>query len=89
MFGKLGDKVAWTELDKDGYESDRYAHKSVYLTKLFKHCFRAKIVIYDLTKDIRYTLTQHFDRSAIELCVSRPSKALKKHIAFLRFIVLS
>ncbi|KAJ3574733.1 hypothetical protein NP233_g1569 [Leucocoprinus birnbaumii] len=46
VFSKKGDKVAWLELDEDGYESDR-----------------AKIVIYDLHKDVRYTLTQHWDRS--------------------------
>jgi hypothetical protein len=52
VFNKQCDKVAWLELDKDGYESDR-----------------AKIVIYDMTKDIRYTLTQHWDRSPDSLAV--------------------
>ncbi|KXN88269.1 Dipeptidyl-peptidase 5 [Leucoagaricus sp. SymC.cos] len=46
VFNKQGTKVAWIELDEDGYESDR-----------------AKIVIYDLGADVRYTLTQHWDRS--------------------------
>jgi hypothetical protein len=31
--------------------------------------YRAKVVIYDLKKDIRYTLTQHWDRSVDELAV--------------------
>ncbi|KAH9969542.1 alpha/beta-hydrolase [Russula dissimulans] len=57
VFNAQGDKVAWTELDKDGYESDR-----------------AKVVIYDLKKDIRYTLTQPWDRSADELAFSHDSK---------------
>jgi len=52
VFSKQGDKVAWLELDQDGYESDR-----------------AKIVIYDLHKDVRYTLTQHWDRSPGQLVV--------------------
>lgn len=30
---------------------------------------RGKIVIYDLKKDVRYTLTQKWDRSAAELAV--------------------
>ena len=32
--------------------------------------FRAKIVIYDLEKDVRYTLTQKWDRSPDSLAVS-------------------
>lgn len=52
VFSKQGDKVAWLELDQDGYESDR-----------------AKIVIYDLHKDVRYTLTQNWDRSPGQLVV--------------------
>ncbi|KAG6918779.1 hypothetical protein DXG01_011970 [Tephrocybe rancida] len=47
-------KVAWLELDEDGYESDR-----------------AKIVIYDLEKDVRYTLTQGWDRSPDTLAFSK------------------
>ena len=31
---------------------------------------RGKVVIYDLKKDVRYTLTQKWDRSAGELAVS-------------------
>lgn len=54
VFSKQGDKVAWLELDKDGYESDR-----------------AKIVVYDLHKDVRYTLTQHWDRSPEELAFNQ------------------
>ncbi|KAF9454685.1 hypothetical protein P691DRAFT_189906 [Macrolepiota fuliginosa MF-IS2] len=46
VFNHQGDKVAWLELDEDGYESDR-----------------AKIVIYDLRSNVRYTLTQKWDRS--------------------------
>lgn len=59
VFSKQGDKVAWLELDQDGYESDR-----------------AKIVIYDLHKDVRYTLTQHWDRSPGGLAVRSPKSLL-------------
>ncbi|KAI0004573.1 alpha/beta-hydrolase [Russula compacta] len=59
VFNAQGDKVAWTELDEDGYESDR-----------------AKLVIYDLKKDVRYTLTQHWDRSVDELAFSLDSTFL-------------
>ncbi|KAI9510583.1 alpha/beta-hydrolase [Russula earlei] len=59
VFNPQGDKVAWTELDEDGYESDR-----------------AKVVIYDLNKDVRYTLTQSWDRSAEEIAFSHDSKFL-------------
>ncbi|EJC98931.1 alpha/beta-hydrolase [Fomitiporia mediterranea MF3/22] len=59
VFSHDGTKVAWTELDKDGYESDR-----------------AKIVIFDLTKVVRYTLSQAWDRSAGELAFSADDKAL-------------
>lgn len=53
IFNTEGTKVAWLELDEDGYESDR-----------------AKVVIYDLSKEIRYTLTQEWDRSPDSLAVS-------------------
>ncbi|EIW81008.1 alpha beta-hydrolase [Coniophora puteana RWD-64-598 SS2] len=53
VFNKQGDKIAWTELDEDGYETDK-----------------AKIVIFDLTKNVRYTLTQSWDRSADSLAFS-------------------
>ncbi|EKM51879.1 uncharacterized protein PHACADRAFT_262274 [Phanerochaete carnosa HHB-10118-sp] len=59
VFSQQGDKAAWTELDLDGYESDR-----------------AKVVIYDLKKDVRYTLTQKWDRSAAELAFSPEGKVL-------------
>lgn len=59
VFSHSGTKVAWTELDKDGYESDR-----------------AKIVIYDLTNDVRFTLTQAWDRSAGELVFSADDSEL-------------
>ena len=52
VLNSQGDKVAWVELDLDGYESDR-----------------GKVVIYDLKTDVRYTLTQKWDRSAGELAV--------------------
>lgn len=60
VFSAQGDKVAWVELDLDGYESDR-----------------GKIVIYDLEKDVRYTLTQKWDRSGGELAVSTTSHCVK------------
>ncbi|KDQ62499.1 hypothetical protein JAAARDRAFT_30397 [Jaapia argillacea MUCL 33604] len=53
VFSKSGDKVAWLELDADGYEADR-----------------AKIVIYDLIANIRFTLTQQWDRSPDALAFS-------------------
>jgi hypothetical protein len=31
--------------------------------------YRGKVIIYDLKKDVRYTLTQHWDRSVDELAV--------------------
>lgn len=36
---------------------------------------RAKIVIYDLKKNIKYTLTQHWDRSpdSLAVCISASS----------------
>ncbi|KAG5638713.1 hypothetical protein H0H81_010695 [Sphagnurus paluster] len=54
VLNSQANKVAWLELDKDGYESDR-----------------AKIVIYDLEKDVRYTLTQGWDRSPDSLAFSK------------------
>ncbi|KAI0822032.1 alpha/beta-hydrolase [Trametes gibbosa] len=59
VFSTAGDKVAWTELDQDGHESDR-----------------AKIVLYDLKKDIRFTITQHWDRSASELAFAHDDKTI-------------
>ncbi|KAI0283918.1 alpha/beta-hydrolase [Russula aff. rugulosa BPL654] len=59
VFDEEGYKVAWAELDEDGYEADR-----------------AKVVIYDLKKNIRYTLTQPWDRSVEELAFSRNSTLL-------------
>ncbi|KAF9561807.1 alpha/beta-hydrolase [Agrocybe pediades] len=54
VFNTKGTKVAWLELDKDGYESDR-----------------AKIVIYDLEKKVRFTVTQDWDRSPASLAFSQ------------------
>ncbi|KAF8964345.1 Alpha/Beta hydrolase protein [Flammula alnicola] len=52
VFNTQGTKVAWLELDDDGYEADR-----------------AKIVIYDLEKHVRFTITQSWDRSPDALAV--------------------
>ncbi|PPQ63625.1 hypothetical protein CVT24_004378 [Panaeolus cyanescens] len=54
VFNTKGNKAAWLELDKDGYESDRH-----------------KIVIYDLEKDVRFTVTQDWDRSPSALAFSK------------------
>ncbi|KAL5512736.1 hypothetical protein ACEPAG_3002 [Sanghuangporus baumii] len=59
VFSHSGTKVAWTELDEDGYESDR-----------------AKIVVYDLETNVRFTLAQDWDRSAGELSWTNDDKAL-------------
>ncbi|KAG6890830.1 hypothetical protein C0995_003263 [Termitomyces sp. Mi166 len=59
VFDTQGTKVAWLELDEDGYESDR-----------------AKIVIYDLIKDVRFTLTQDWDRSPGSLAFSKEGNFL-------------
>ncbi|EIM85929.1 alpha/beta-hydrolase [Stereum hirsutum FP-91666 SS1] len=59
VFSRSGDKVAWTEMDEDGYEADR-----------------AKIVIYDLSKDVRFTLTQPWDRSPDALTFSEDDSFL-------------
>ncbi|KAA1469919.1 alpha/beta-hydrolase [Dentipellis sp. KUC8613] len=56
VFSPAGDKVAWLELDKDGYESDR-----------------SQVVIYDLVKDVRFTVTQYWDRSPDALAFSTDS----------------
>jgi len=57
VFSKDGSKVAYLELDEDGYESDR-----------------AKIVIYDLITDVRFTITQEWDRSPSSLAFSPDDK---------------
>ena len=41
--------------------------------------YRAKIVIYDLTADVRYTLTQEWDRSPDSITVSTDSSYSKKN----------
>ena len=42
--------------------------------------YRGKIVIYDLTKDVRYTLTQKWDRSTVELAVSGVYRRFRRHL---------
>ena len=69
VFNAQGDKVAWVELDEDGYESDRSVADPVLLPIPGNILCRGKVVIYDLKKDVRYTLTPHWDRSADELAV--------------------
>ncbi|PPQ67717.1 hypothetical protein CVT25_009323 [Psilocybe cyanescens] len=54
VFNTQGTKVAWLELDKDGYEADRH-----------------KIIIYDLEKKVRFTLTPEWDRSPSALSFSK------------------
>lgn len=72
VFSKSGDKVAWTEMDEDGYEADRYV-TLFSPVRLFSEQIlgSAKIVIYDLKKEVRFTLTQPWDRSPDTLAVSR------------------
>lgn len=70
VFNGDGYKVAWAELDEDGYESDRLVVETSSPADSDSSCMhRAKVVIYDLKKDIRYTLTQRWDRSVEELAV--------------------
>ncbi|KAI0775548.1 alpha/beta-hydrolase [Trametes elegans] len=59
VFNTAGDKVAWAELDEDGYESDR-----------------AKLVLYDLKKDVRFTITQHWDRSVSIIAFAHDDKTV-------------
>ncbi|KZT23468.1 alpha/beta-hydrolase [Neolentinus lepideus HHB14362 ss-1] len=59
VWSKQGDKVAWLELDKDGYEADR-----------------SKLVVYDLKKDVRFTITQHWDRSPSSIVFSNSGKSI-------------
>ena len=63
-------KAAWLELDEDGYESDRSVFTIIFHLTLGQPLHRAKIVIYDLEKGVRYTLTQGWDRSPDGLVVS-------------------
>ncbi|EPQ54580.1 alpha/beta-hydrolase [Gloeophyllum trabeum ATCC 11539] len=59
VWSKQGNKVAWLEQDKDGYESDR-----------------SKVVVYDLEKDVRFTITQHWDRSPDSIVFSKSGKSI-------------
>ncbi|TBU27033.1 Alpha/Beta hydrolase protein [Dichomitus squalens] len=59
VFNTAGDKAAWTQLDRDGHESDR-----------------AKLVIYDLKKDVQYTLTEHWDRSVGSIAFAHDDKTV-------------
>ncbi|KAL0961326.1 hypothetical protein HGRIS_006284 [Hohenbuehelia grisea] len=59
VFDLWGSKVAWLEMDKDGYEADR-----------------SKIVIYDLKRDVRFTVTQDWDRSPDRLAFSKEGNFL-------------
>ncbi|EJU00159.1 alpha/beta-hydrolase [Dacryopinax primogenitus] len=53
VFSNDGTKVAWTELRKDGYESDR-----------------ARVMVYDLEKDVRFGITEKWDTSPSALIFS-------------------
>lgn len=70
VLNNKADKAAWLELDEDGYESARWAIASSAVKPSVDFPCRAKIVIYDLKKDVRFTLTQKWDRSPEELAVS-------------------
>ena len=70
VFNSQGDKVAWLELDEDGYESDRLTDPYILQSSYAHNFYRAKIVVYDLTKNVRYTLTQKWDRSPESLAVN-------------------
>ncbi|KAI0688887.1 alpha/beta-hydrolase [Earliella scabrosa] len=59
VFNTAGDKVAWTELERDGHESDR-----------------AQLVIYDLEKDVRYTLTHRWDRTVNSIAFAHDDKTV-------------
>ena len=70
VFNTKGTKVAWLALDKDGYESDRYISSDNISDMTTNSIKRSKIEIYDLTKHIRFTITQDWDRSPVELAVN-------------------
>ncbi|TBU21331.1 hypothetical protein BD311DRAFT_812404, partial [Dichomitus squalens] len=59
VFITAGNKAAWTQLDRDGHESDR-----------------AKLVIYDLKKDVQYTLAGHWDRSVGSIAFAHDDKTV-------------
>ncbi|KAH9932677.1 alpha/beta-hydrolase [Epithele typhae] len=59
VFNTAGDMAAWTQLDRDGHESDR-----------------AKLVLYDIKKDVRFTITQGWDRSVGSIAFARDDKTI-------------
>ena len=73
VFDASGSKVAWLELEKDGHESDRYVYCHFEwrsgMGRLTIRVCSARVVIYDLEKNVRYTLTQPWDRSPDGLAV--------------------
>ncbi|KAL1760448.1 Alpha/Beta hydrolase protein [Schizophyllum commune] len=59
VFSTDGTKVAWLELEEDGYEADKF-----------------KVVLYDLSKNVRFTITDNWDRSPDALAFSKDDKTL-------------
>ena len=73
VLSKQRDLAAWLQLDKDGAEADRYViSQDATPYMLSDTLYRAQIVIYDLTKHVKYTLTRHWDRSPDSLVVNPP-----------------
>lgn len=88
VFNTQGTKVAWLELDEDGYETDRYAKQNVIWSLVFTNLPSAKIVIYDLQKNVRFTITQAWDRSPDSLAISCFVTFCYTLLSYLPFIVL-
>ena len=71
MFSTDGTKVAWLELQEDGYEADKWVLPlDGYAVPLTDHVHRFKVVLYDLSKSVRFTITDNWDRSPDALAVS-------------------
>lgn len=69
VFSNKGDKVAWLQLAKDGFEADRSVPDgfSDHLLIVF---LRARVVVHDLNKNAQFTLTESWDRSPSAVVVS-------------------
>ena len=72
VFNAHGTKAAWIELEQDGHESDRYVLSLAIPPPLLLSILNSgRIVIYDLEKNVRFTLTQKWDRTATDIAVRR------------------
>ncbi|CAE6412251.1 unnamed protein product [Rhizoctonia solani] len=76
VLSKDGKKAAWTEMERDGYESDRQVMSLYQLSALTSCVCRSKLVVYDIEAGVRFTITEDWDQSVADITFTPDGKSI-------------